>query len=282
MAQRAGYQAPNYFQVPIAWYALLATIKNASELKVTLAVFRRTFGWHKRGDTISLSQLQKETGLTRHAVLDGITAALDRGTITRRESGKSWEYLVDVYYDLPEPLPEGEQPPGGPPAGEPPSSPSKDAQAVFDHYLTLCDEHDRHPRSRELTPGRRRLIDRALKEASVDECKAALTGLFLTPWYMERDQWDMRYVFGTKPGGRTLREQIDRFIDTAEQAGRGFAIPSVDPEKLGRAKVVIQQAHDLPDNETAQARAKRAEGWLESVGVIVDREGERPMFRSKS
>lgn len=279
-----GYQAPNYFQVPIAWYERLGTIQNASEVKVTLAVFRRTFGWHKRGDRISLTQLQQETGMTRKAVVDGVEKALDRGTITREKAGDSWVYRVDIYYADDAPRSDSgasseEAKSAQPPAGAPPSTPSKDAQAVFEHWLALCDEHDQHPRSREITPSRRRLIDKALKEASVDECKAALTGLFVTDWYSERGYYDMRYVFQTKPGGKSLREQIDHFIDMAEAVGRGLAITSVDPETLNRAKAAVLEAHDLSGNETAVARGARAEEWLKQHGVIVDRSGKRPVFR---
>lgn len=275
-----GYEAPNYFQVPIEWYELLSQIETASELKVTLAIFRRTFGWHKRGDRISLTQLQEETGMTRKAVVAGIESALDRGTITRTRSGDSWEYHVDIYYALPAPPPAGEAPSDDPPAAAPAPAPGPAAQELHAHWLWLCDTNDRHPRSREVTPSRRRLYDKGLKEATLEECKAALTGMFVSDWYRDHDKWDPRFVFQTKPGGPTLRAQIDRFIDMADQAGRGETVTSADPEMLSRAKAAIQAAHDLPDNETAQQRAKRAEEWLQEQGVIVDRTGERPAFRT--
>lgn len=277
---QAGYEAPNYFQVPIAWYALLADIENASELKVTLAIFRRTFGWHKRGDRISISQLHDETGLTRKAVVAGTEAALERGTITRTRDGQSWEYHVDIYYDLPD---DGALPPSapeGPPAGAPEPPITEQVVKLHEHWLWLCDTNDRHPRSREITPSRRRLYEKGLKEASLDECKAALTGLFLDDWYRDNDHWDIRMVFQTKPGGPNLRAQIDKFIDKAEQHGRGLTVASADPDIVSRAKAAIQRAHDLPDNETAQDRAKAAEEYLNKHGVIVDRSGERPTFRS--
>ena len=60
MDNQARIPAPNYTQIPNAIFELMAD-KSAGltekELKVLLAIARKTFGWHKKRDNISLTQL---------------------------------------------------------------------------------------------------------------------------------------------------------------------------------------------------------------------------------
>lgn len=78
-----GYQKPNYTQTPNTLFDLQIKEMGEAELKVTLAVIRKTFGWHKEKDKISLSQLIEITGLSRQGVINGVTTAISRGVIQR-------------------------------------------------------------------------------------------------------------------------------------------------------------------------------------------------------
>ena len=91
-----GYQAPLHTQIPNLLLDEHIKDMKEAELKVTLAIARKTFGWHKREDTLSLSQLMELTGLSRQGVLNGIEAGLERGTICRREMGQSYLYSIPV------------------------------------------------------------------------------------------------------------------------------------------------------------------------------------------
>jgi hypothetical protein len=68
-----GFQSPNYTQVPDELFDELLAVLSGSELKVLLYIIRRTFGFKKPSDNISLSQ-----------ITDGIVRAdgtrLDSGT----------------------------------------------------------------------------------------------------------------------------------------------------------------------------------------------------------
>lgn len=88
---------PNYTQAPNAFFDdILPEITSLSELKVTLAIMRQTFGWHKAEDRISLSQLEELTGLSRESVADGIKRAMKRGTVGRRKVGQGYVYGLRV------------------------------------------------------------------------------------------------------------------------------------------------------------------------------------------
>lgn len=97
LSTSSAFDAPNYTQAPNAFFDLLVVeIDTLGELKVTLAVIRATFGWHKDEDELSFSQLEERTGLARQSVNDGITAALKRGYVKRRKSGRSFLYRLEV------------------------------------------------------------------------------------------------------------------------------------------------------------------------------------------
>lgn len=97
MTDKTTIPAPNYTQIPNVFLdEVLPKITSMSELKVTLAIMRQTFGYHKKHDRISLSQLETFTGLSRSSVMDGINAGIERGTIERRKAGLSYFYRVQV------------------------------------------------------------------------------------------------------------------------------------------------------------------------------------------
>ncbi|MEZ4621188.1 MAG: replication protein [Caldilineaceae bacterium] len=68
-----GFISPNYTQVPDQFFDELLPILSGNETKVLLYIFRRTFGFKKGSDNISLSQMV--SGITSK---DG--TQLDNGT----------------------------------------------------------------------------------------------------------------------------------------------------------------------------------------------------------
>ena len=86
------YQKPNHTQTPNELFDNHMKDMPGSELKVVMAVCRKTFGWHKDRDRISISQLEEMTGLSRPAVIAGTTKAIERGVLSRREVQGGYEY----------------------------------------------------------------------------------------------------------------------------------------------------------------------------------------------
>lgn len=78
-----GVDKPNYTQVPNLLIEDLMIHMSEAELKVTLAISRQTFGYHRDRIKLSLSALQELTGLSRPTVVKGINEGIARGTITR-------------------------------------------------------------------------------------------------------------------------------------------------------------------------------------------------------
>lgn len=67
-----------------------------AELKVVMFVARKTFGWQKEDDKISLSQMEDATGLSRQGVIDGVNAAIERGVLCRVQVGQGFLYHLNI------------------------------------------------------------------------------------------------------------------------------------------------------------------------------------------
>jgi phage replication O-like protein O len=92
-----GYDKPNHTQTPNVLFDKHMAEMGEAELRVVLVVCRKTFGWHKEKDRISLSQLEKFTGMSRQGVLNGIEDAVNRGVLkkTKTEKGSVYSMVVN-------------------------------------------------------------------------------------------------------------------------------------------------------------------------------------------
>jgi len=67
---------------------LLADL-NKEELKIVMAIIRKTYGWNKKTDKISFSQLATLTGIDRRHISRGVKSLLYRDFICRADAGRS-------------------------------------------------------------------------------------------------------------------------------------------------------------------------------------------------
>jgi len=104
MSEQKGFISPNYTQTPNDFFDFIKVME-MSELKCLLAIIRATFGWHREEAMLSLSVLEKMTGLSRQGVIDGMTRLKDRGLIWKKydEATKTAIYGVNVL-DYPPPV----------------------------------------------------------------------------------------------------------------------------------------------------------------------------------
>lgn len=105
-----GFSSPNGTYVPDDLFDLLAPRLTEAELRTLLYVIRRTFGFGKNADAISLRQLTEGivardgrildygTGMSRKGVIAGIKGLLDKGIINvERRLDERGENQVNVY-----------------------------------------------------------------------------------------------------------------------------------------------------------------------------------------
>ncbi|SUU97091.1 replication protein [Avibacterium paragallinarum] len=79
---------PNSFQLPNAVVDDLICDLTGSELKCYLVIVRKTKGWNKDCDAISISQLMEVTGLSNRAVIDACNRLTEIGLLTRQKGAR--------------------------------------------------------------------------------------------------------------------------------------------------------------------------------------------------
>jgi len=75
-----------FVPIPNAYIDRYLADLSGAELKVLLAILRRTVGWRKESDEISLSQLEQMTGLDRKSVIKGLRGLLERGLVAQTQA----------------------------------------------------------------------------------------------------------------------------------------------------------------------------------------------------
>lgn len=69
--------APNFTPVPNVFFDYWMTILSPAEFKILLCICRKTFGWHKDKDRISLRQIVNMTELNKSTVVKGIDKLIE-------------------------------------------------------------------------------------------------------------------------------------------------------------------------------------------------------------
>lgn len=168
-------------------------------------------------------------------------------------------------------------------SNEPPLPPGgEDVMRVWNTYVLVM-----KPRNTTLPADERRLIHAALAVAKVEELQRAILGCSKSPFHMGHNDRGRPYnrlthILKGKRGVRTLREQIDLFLDIAEKSGAGAGTSSAVRDRIRREKQTVQTAFNMPHSDAARQQGEASERWLAEHGIEVVREhgGARPTFRS--
>lgn len=105
-----GFRSPNGTIVPDDVFDVLMPELSEAELRVLLYIVRRTFGWKKEKDSISLSQmvggvkrrdgsmLDRGTGMSRRGVMMGCAGLLSKGVIVvEKRASEQGDSDVNIY-----------------------------------------------------------------------------------------------------------------------------------------------------------------------------------------
>jgi phage replication O-like protein O len=145
--------APNHTQTPNDLFDHWLPHLNESELKVLLVIIRKTFGWHRVHDIISLSQLQHFTGLSETSVLGAIKSLIQKGVIRKEVVGPSGKQ--QSHYSLVVEESNNSYPPskcGGPPQ-QVGKTPPVSGDTKENHQKKGVDDDERaHPRKENELP----------------------------------------------------------------------------------------------------------------------------------
>lgn len=80
---------PNTSAIPNIFFDHWMEKLSLAEFKVLMCIARKTYGWHKKSDQISVKQMEKMTGMHRTTLIKNITALVDIGLVTKIKSKTS-------------------------------------------------------------------------------------------------------------------------------------------------------------------------------------------------
>lgn len=75
------------------------TYMSSRESQIVWAIIRKTYGYQKKTDKISFSQLELLTGIDRRHIAPALKRLIERRILTRYAEGKSVFYGIQEYYD---------------------------------------------------------------------------------------------------------------------------------------------------------------------------------------
>lgn len=216
-----GFEKPNHTQTPNTFFdESLKHISSLPELKVVLAVIRKTLGWQKERDKISMSQIRTLTGMKQQSVQRGIDLALTHCFIEREPAGQQFFYSLKLV------------------------TPCDQSQEVTSHttlpkpvtrrdrkLVTPCDTQKKEKEKKEINPSFARLMNKHAKRIGhVSDVAAQGAALkWLVPRYTEsqliecyrsqlRETWRKGRV-----SWLTVRKDIALWV-TANNGGNGRAV----------------------------------------------------------
>jgi phage replication O-like protein O len=77
---------PNTSAIPNVLFDYWMGILTPAEFKVLMCIARKTYGWHKVSDLISLKQIEKITGLHRSGIIKNVDSLVGRGLLNKIKS----------------------------------------------------------------------------------------------------------------------------------------------------------------------------------------------------
>jgi phage replication O-like protein O len=84
--------------------AIIKTHFNSEEHSIFWTIVRKTYGWHKKSDRISFSQLEELTGMNRWNIAPTLKRLITRGIIIRTGEGQTLDYGIQKDYENWKPL----------------------------------------------------------------------------------------------------------------------------------------------------------------------------------
>ena len=99
MTEKDKVTKPKYTKIPNIILDNLQSLK-AGEVRLIMAICRNTLGYHKAEQRLSLTFLQRATGMSRQGVINAAKALLGFDWIKRHaltvKGGQTWEYEINL------------------------------------------------------------------------------------------------------------------------------------------------------------------------------------------
>lgn len=183
-----------------------------NQYRVLWLIWRKTYGWHKENDFISLTQFEDYTNLDRRNIARAIKKFenLNMIKVTRQKGRNSYEFNSDYEQwnkkktsvrkdtsvstntnSVSKPTPKivSKKTPTKENKETIPKKSTKEVKEIFDYY----DKNIHYLKKREQK--HRAMITKCLKRFSVEELKMAIDGIANSEYYMKNRFFEMERIF---------------------------------------------------------------------------------------
>ena len=90
-------ELPNYTQIPNSFFDYWQPLLSLSAFSILMCLSRKIFGWHKTNDTISINQLMKCTGLSKHTAISGMDQLIQNGLVKKFQQTNEYGCMPNQY-----------------------------------------------------------------------------------------------------------------------------------------------------------------------------------------
>jgi len=270
------------------------------EWRTLWAVFRKTYGWHKKEDDISLTQFQNLTGLERRHQRKALKTLTEKNIIMRRKDGyivtygfqknyAQWKVVPkqapvsDVSssaYSSTTPVPKQapEVVPKPAPTKENKETIQKKIKEFFAYYLLKTQKDFK------LTEDKCKLIEKRLGEGyTLEQLKLAVDNFVKDPWPDRQKHLDLIYCIGkqrSKPDALEKWLNFSYVVPSQKSTASSSQFLDLDKllnEKLGRhapkdaIKAVLR---DLPQDSWGKVSIFMQKRWENGGNAYAEAERE--------
>lgn len=88
-------QKPNYTQIPNVLIDNMFEMTH-TEFKTAMFICRQTFGFHRQSHKMSISYIERGTGLSHETVVNNLQTLGAKGILSKLEAGQSFSYALDI------------------------------------------------------------------------------------------------------------------------------------------------------------------------------------------
>jgi hypothetical protein len=107
----------------------------------------------------------------------------------------------------------------------------------------------RNPRRTTLEPSQAKMIAKGLELVGEDGMRAAIDGLLASEWHRDHGQLRLSAILATKPGGPTLGDQLDGFIEKSPAIEKETRRIAVENGRLRGLRHELSRYEQLSEDE---------------------------------
>ncbi len=261
----AGFSEPRFTSTPDEFFDRLMPTLTLAETRIVLYIIRRTFGFKKRADAISLDQLEngirrkdgteldRGTGLSRRAILPAIRSLIEKGVIEKKAQMDprfgSRASLYSLRFKDPG---KGGEAKSSPPPGEETSPRGEEATSPHKKQDPTNSQNNTPSTPLDLASKFYRGLGRKVSEQKLRKAEGVIQGLLEKSFSEAEVAYAVDYVVRKYPDTQTIHRLAFLIDEALAEQGKE------QTQESSQAEAEERKAHEEALKEHAQDEARGA------------------------